>query len=136
MPKAPVPAAREAVTLLQDALAAGHAVTISLAAPPRVDRTPALVAACCLTFRLTQAEARILVALAEHGYGAKEDLLAAMSPHGQPKIDTLGVAICRLRQKLKSHDIAVETVWGQGYKLNENARARVRARLAAASEAE
>ena len=81
MPKTSVPAAREAVALLQDALAAGHAVTISLAVPPRVDRTPAQVATCCLAFRLTEAEARILVALAEHGYGAKEDCRR----HGSPR---------------------------------------------------
>ena len=77
MPK--TSATREAVALLQDALAAGHAVTISLAAPPRVDRTSALVATCCLTFGLTEAEARVLVALTEHGYAGKEDLLATMS---------------------------------------------------------
>lgn len=134
MPK--TSATREAVALLQDALAAGHAVTISLAAPPRVDRTSALVATCCLTFGLTEAEARVLVALTEHGYAGKEDLLATMSPHGKvPKTNTLDVVICRLRQKLKPHDIAVETVWGQGFRLTEDARDRVR-RLAAASEAE
>jgi len=60
-----------------------------------------------------------------------------MSPHNKamPKTNTLDVVVCRLRQKLKPHDIEIVTLYGQGFKLNENARDRVR-RLAAASEAE
>jgi DNA-binding phage protein len=133
--KTSAPATGDAVALLTKALAEGHAVTLSLAAPPRVDRTSPLVAACCLTFRITQAEARVLVELMENSYVAKENLLAAMAPHGKPKINTLAVVVCRLRQKLAPHGVEIVTVYGQGFKINEGARDKVR-RLTAASEAE
>jgi Transcriptional regulatory protein, C terminal len=126
MQKTSRPAISEAVALLQDALAAGHAVTLSLNAPPRVDRAAPLVAACCLAFGVTQAEARVLVELTEHSFVAKENLLAAMSPHGRPKTGTLNTAVCRLRQKLQPHGIEIVTVYGLGFQLNENARGRLR----------
>ena len=136
MPKtaAAVPADRaEAVELLTRALSAGHSITLSLAVPPRVIRAPPLVTACCLTFGLTPSEARVLLALVEHGFVGKADLHGAMSREDKvvtSRINTLGVVVYRLRAKLAEHGIAIETVWGQGFKLDEAARDRLRKILA------
>lgn len=74
-----VPAISDAIALLTNALSEGHTVAISLAAQPRVIRAPPLVTACCLQFGLTPSQARVLVALLEHGYLSRPDLHAAMS---------------------------------------------------------
>jgi len=120
----------DAVELLQAALAAGHAVVLSLAAPPHVDRVPPLVTTCGLIFGLTQAEARVLVELLEHKHVGREALQAVASRDGT-KSRTLGVVICRLRQKLEPHGVAIDTLWGTGFRLTEEARGKIRQLLIA-----
>lgn len=39
-----------------------------------------------------------------------------------PEIKIVDVIICKLRRKLVDHGIFIETVWGQGYKLDSRSR--------------
>jgi hypothetical protein len=128
MPKiATAPATNEAIELLKTALDQGRTVMLSLAAPPRVVRPPPMVVICCLAFGMTKSEARVLLTLMEHGTVAREDLHVAMSDgRGVSKIKTIDVVVSRVRQKLEPHGVAIETVWGSGYKINEDDRNKLR----------
>ena len=126
-----VPAISDAIALLTNALSEGHTVAISLAAQPRVIRAPPLVTACCLQFGLTPSQARVLVALLEHGYLSRPDLHAAMSSgRGASKIKTVDVVINRVRQGLAAHNVAIITVRGAGYRIDEDGRDRLRKLIA------
>ena len=116
--KASVPATSEAVELLTRALSEGHTISLSLAAPPRVVQPPAPATACGLKFGMTPSQARILLALMEHGCVGREDLHGAMSVDGNAMstIKTVDVAVHHMRRKLAGHGIEIETVWGVGYK--------------------
>ena len=124
---AALPATTEAIELLTCALTQGHAITLSLATAPCVIRAPPLVTTCCLTFELTPSQARVLLALVEHGFVSKPDLHAAMSDgRGTSKVKTVDVVVCKVRQKLAEDGVVIETVWGSGYKINEDARNKLR----------
>jgi hypothetical protein len=127
MPKtATVPATNEAIELLKTALDQGRTVMLALAAPPRVVRPPPMVVICCLAFGMTKSEARVLLTLTEHGTVAREDLHVAMSDgRGVSKIKTVDVVVSRVRQKLEPHGVAIETCWGNGYRLSSTDRARI-----------
>ena len=128
---ATLPAASDAVELLAKALGAGHSVTLSLAAEPRVIRAPPLVTTCCLRFGLTPSEARVLLPLVEHGFVSNADLHAAMSrdAYTVSDIKTLKVVICNVRRKLEPYGIGIITIWKAGYKLDENDRDKIRGML-------
>jgi DNA-binding winged helix-turn-helix (wHTH) protein len=55
-----------------------------------------------------------------------------MSRHGDPvsNIKIVDVVICRLRRKLRPHNIAIVTIHGQGFQLAKDARDRIRRILA------
>ena len=78
----------------------------------------------------------MLVTLLEHGLVGREDLHAAMSDgRGTSKIKTVDVVINRVRQKLAGAGVEIVTVWGAGYRLDEDARGRVRKMLAGVTDA-
>jgi hypothetical protein len=122
-----LPAITEAIELLTSALDQGHSVVLSLAAPPRIHHPPPLVTTCCLTLGMTPSEARVLLALTEHGYAGRKDLHHAMSDgRGTSKIKTVDVVINRVRQKLAAHNVKIIAVWKSGYKLDEDDRDKLR----------
>jgi hypothetical protein len=134
MPKTPTPG--DAVALLQDALATGHTVLLSLSAPPRVNRTPPLATTCRRAFGLTLAEALVFAELLAHGQSERGPLQDAMSHNGTraPTTKSLSVLMCKLRRKLAVHGITIDLLWGQGYALAGGARARAHEILAAHGE--
>lgn len=76
-------------------------------------------------WRLTTSEATILNVLALRSVATKPALLFALygdDPDGGAEDKTLDVLIWKLRQKLGPLGIAIENVWGQGYRLDDTSR--------------
>lgn len=63
----------------------------------------------------------------------KEALYVAVygSTDNGPDLKIVDVIICKLRRKLIDHGIIIETVWGQGYKLDRDSRQLLLPRAAA-----
>jgi hypothetical protein len=122
----------DAVAVLTKALSEGHAVTLSLAAPPHVNCIPPLITACRLRFKLTSAEAAVLAELIESGLAEQGVLQAAMSRNGThtPTAASLRVLVSKIRKKLAIFDVKIGLVWGQGYIVSEGDCVRVRKLLA------
>lgn len=130
MPKTSTSAA---VKALQNALAAGHTVTLTLGVPPHIDRTPLLATACRQVFGMTRTEAMVFVALLERGHAERETLQAVMSSSNgnpAPTDESLSMIVGKVRRKLASHGVTIGVLWGQGYIVGEGDRVRVRKLLA------
>jgi hypothetical protein len=100
MPKPSTPAT--AVDMLTKALAAGHTVLLSLAAPPRVNRTPPLVTACRRAFSLTLTEALVFAELLENGQVEREPLQDAMSHGGTRSSTTKSLSVAYVQAAPKA----------------------------------
>jgi len=98
-----------------------------LTAPPRRSES-SLVAVCSLLLKLTPAESRAFVKLLKHDFVSREELHAAVSHNTESNI--VDVTIYKLRKKLALHGIKIDTIWGQGFRLRENARDKIRKVLA------
>ena len=133
MPKtATLPATSEAVALLTRALTQGHAVTISLVAPPRVDCTTPPATICSLRFGLTGIEGLILAELTSHPRVSREDMCRAVSHHSKAvsKFGTVSVALCTLRKKMRLHDVDIITDRMQGFRLTAESRDKIQKLIA------
>jgi hypothetical protein len=120
--------ADEVVGLLNEAKARGHLVILRTAPAPHVDvRTPLLMALNWL-FKLSPTEGRALMQLMQHGQVSREALHDAMSPDGKAvaQIKGIDVVVCKTRKKLAPHGIVIETIWGQGFRLTEGTREKIR----------
>lgn len=78
---------------------------------------------------LTPAEGRILVALFRRGRSTKEQLLEAVHGHrpdaDRPELKIVDVFICKLRRKLAGFGVEIVTIWGCGYELTAEGRAKL-----------
>jgi two-component system cell cycle response regulator CtrA len=83
-----------------------------------------------LLLGLRPAESRALAALVQQGYASRAALHAAMFYNPMSSLKSVDVTICKLRQRLRPHGIAVDTIWGSGYRLAEDSRMRIRELLA------
>jgi two-component system cell cycle response regulator CtrA len=90
---------------------------------------------CPPQFGLTAQEARIFGLLLKKPLVTKEFAVSALYFHRQDEaeIKIVDVLICKARKKLKPHNIAIETVWGQGYRLPAESRAIAERLLAEAN---
>jgi len=89
-------------------------------------------------WHLTAQEEKILQALMSGRLCSKDylmDFLYAMSPAKEPGIKIIDVFVCKLRNKLENHNIAIDTVWGRGYRMSVETIARVKTMCAAPSAA-
>jgi two-component system cell cycle response regulator CtrA len=84
-------------------------------------------------FGVTRGLARILLVLATSTAKVvtREALLNGYCGEklDQPDIQTMDVMVCKLRPALKPHGITIETVWGTGYRLAPDMRAKIEALL-------
>ncbi len=80
-------------------------------------------------FRLTPKEEACLRALLARDWCTKEQILDAVYSLTEdvPGIKIIDVFICKLRAKLRPHGLEIATIWGQGYELTPDARARLQA---------
>jgi len=87
-----------------------------------------------LEWRLTINEARIFGVLMARELGTKQALMAALygdrTADEEPMAKIVDVFVCKARAKLRPFGVSIETVWGQGYRLDQDTKARVRERLA------
>lgn len=79
-------------------------------------------------FGLTQDEGRVLAALMRWQIVGKQQLMALLYGHRDdpPGAKIIDQYIMRIRRKLKPHGIVIDTVWGEGWALDEAARAKLR----------
>lgn len=82
-------------------------------------------------FGVTRQRALLLAALLAVPVGRREHLLEAMSAgwSRDPDIKLVDVVICKLRRELEPFDLFIETVWGDGYRLAPDMKARMRVLL-------
>lgn len=76
-------------------------------------------------FDLSRAESRVLVRLMQDEAVTKEELRVTVTD-GDPTTDRhVIVVICNLRKRLKPHGISISTLWGSGYNLPADSRAKI-----------
>ena len=100
---------REQAAYLQDALTCGFV------APPE--------------WRLTPQENRFLGALVARPLATRELIMAALYHQrgvDEAEMKIIDVFACKVRKKLKPHDIEIHTVWGRGYRLDTATRTRLK----------
>jgi len=82
-----------------------------------------------LEWRLTPQENRFLGALVAWPLATRELIMAALYHHrgvDEAEMKVIDVFACKLRKKLKPHDIEIHTVWGRGYRLDAATRTRLK----------
>lgn len=77
---------------------------------------------------LTTHEARLFGALLKRSVWTKEQLLFALYSDRHdgeaPEIKIIDVFVCKARKKLARFGIEIETLWGQGYRLSPEMKAK------------
>jgi len=89
----------------------------------------ALKCACARFFKCSPLEAVMLAAMLKRNEVTKQQLHHVIEQNrpGDPARDEtdvkmVDVMICKLRKKLKPHDIHIETMWGLGYLISARSR--------------
>lgn len=79
-------------------------------------------------WRLTPMEASMFNMLITHELVTKEAMYVALYPDFDtaPMVKILDVAMCKIRKKVKSSGIEIETLWGRGWRLDPASRALVK----------
>ncbi len=82
--------------------------------------------------KLTRYEAKVFGVLMKREMAHHEQIKAALyqatfSGQLEPDSRVIGVFICNIRRKLKPFGITIDSVWGGGYRLTPEAKAKVRA---------
>jgi two-component system cell cycle response regulator CtrA len=98
-----------------------------------VERSPAIVEFRIPGAYLTRCESRVLNALIQADLVTKDAVHASVYPQqfidDAPEIKIIDVFVCKLRQKLKSLAIEINTVWGRGFSMSPEDRRRCNAWL-------
>lgn len=83
-----------------------------------------------LIFGLTASEARVVGVMMRLPIATKEALLTAIitdvTGNKVPEQKIIDVFVCKARKKLQRFGIVIETVWGRGYRIDEDNRALIR----------
>ncbi len=93
-----------------------------------------------LIFGLTGSESKALNLLIERDMASRAQLMDALM-HGrggdeEPEQRIIDVYICKIRKKLKPFGVEVTSVWGRGYLLSSQDKAKVAAYLNSVSRVE
>lgn len=78
---------------------------------------------------LTPKEAHVLGELLSHEVCTKDGLMTSLygdDLDNEPEIKILDVFVCHLRKKIAAYGIQIITVWGIGYRMDDEAKALVR----------
>lgn len=79
---------------------------------------------------LTAAEARVFGYLLQRGSASKGQIHTALYAYragDHPELKIVDVFVCKLRRKLKPAGIEIATMWGTGYAIDAENRARAQA---------
>lgn len=97
----------------------------------RIAELEALLLRCApnlpLEWGLTPSEQLVFAALASREQLSKDQIMAVVYRNvgrDEPYQKIVDVFICKLRRKLKPFGVVITTVWGQGYRLDPDARRR------------
>jgi two-component system cell cycle response regulator CtrA len=80
-------------------------------------------------WRLTGSEVRVFGVLLKRSLTTKDAVMAALyrdDGKDEPDIKIVDVFICKMRAKLKPFGIEIKTVWGRGYALTDESRAKLK----------
>jgi len=99
-----------------------------------LDNEEALKCACTRYFKASPLEAAMLALMLKRDEVTKEQLHTVIEQNRDPgkdptEIKMVDVMICKLRKKLKTHELEVKTMWGLGYYMPRSARERATALL-------
>lgn len=85
-------------------------------------------------WRLTGSEATVFGCLVNRPIATKEAILTTLysDRDEEAEIKIIDVFVCKLRKKLAPFGITIETIWGRGYRLQDEVRARYALKKAAA----
>lgn len=73
-----------------------------------------------LVLQLTGQEAKMFGILLKRDLVTKEQAMVVLygeRPECEVEIKIVDVFVCKMRKKLKGFDIAIETIWGRGYRM-------------------
>lgn len=82
-----------------------------------------------IVFGFTGSEARVFGILMKRDVATKEMVMHGLystRADDDVEIKIVDVFVCKMRKKLQVHDIPIETVWGQGYRLKPETKDKVR----------
>jgi DNA-binding response OmpR family regulator len=82
-----------------------------------------------ISFGLTPSESKVFGILMKRDLATKEMVMLTLygdRPDDNVEIKIVDVFVCKMRKKIKAHDVPIETVWGQGYRIAPEAKQRVR----------
>jgi two-component system cell cycle response regulator CtrA len=84
-----------------------------------------------LELGLTTSENRVLSCLYHSkGHATKENIFDALYTDNDPNyvrgMKIVDVFICKMRKKLKKFDLSIITIWGSGYILDEDSKAKLK----------
>lgn len=77
-----------------------------------------------LEWQLTMSEARVFAHMATRAIATKQSIMMALYSNRtdeDPEIKIVDVFVCKMRKKLSRFNIMIDTVWGQGYALQDRA---------------
>ena len=77
-------------------------------------------------WRLSPSEEQILRLLLSGGLKTRTGIMFFLYNEHEPLDRVLDIFIFRLRQKLATHGIEIETVWGQGFRMSDTDIVRVK----------
>jgi two-component system cell cycle response regulator CtrA len=89
-------------------------------------------------FGFTGQERRLFGVLLKRDVASKDALMAALYRdlgRDEAEIKIIDVFVCKMRRKLRPFEISIHTVWGEGYRLDQETKTRVEA-LRAGEQAE
>ncbi|NTF67715.1 winged helix-turn-helix domain-containing protein [Rhizobium rhizogenes] len=88
-----------------------------------IDREAGIIVANGRFAHFTAQEFEIFQALfdAKGRIQTKENLLSVIAPiiDDEPGIKIVDIYVCKIRKKLTGLGLAIETVWGRGYRINQ-----------------
>ena len=119
-------ASNEVAELLKEALDRGHLIVLRTS-PPHDGAKASRLVAIKQAFGLTLAQSRALMALLECKQVSRETMHAAVAPDGKPtsKPKIVDVVLGKVRAKLASHGIKIDTIYGFGFKLAAGGRDKI-----------
>jgi hypothetical protein len=99
--------------------------------PLRAKEVGRLTTTFCRMFGLTSTESRAFTEILRRTDVTKEQIHSAMSDESPPRshVKIVDVIMCKMRRKLRRHNITIETLWGRGYAMPQASKDVIRGLL-------
>lgn len=91
-------------------------------------------------FGLTASEAKIMSLLVSRDFASRAQMMTAVmadrhaDADGQPEMKIIDVYVCKIRKKVAPFGIEITSLWGRGYRLSPEMKAKVAVYLAGQSQ--